>query len=359
MTQIVFLANAKSPHTNQWASIIGNKHKIIIFDIHSIGPVENPPENIQVIRPLPNFTKYLPKVLQYFFLGLCIRFSSVLNTQTIHTHNTSGYGFSAFISGKPFGVTTYGSEIFGSEKKSKLYNWLIRRILHKATWITGTTPEMEKALIDRFAVAPAKINTFSLGVDPGYFSAKPKRKSTDVNNITWFVNRRIHPHYDTLNLVQGFLAYCKEGGSGNLMLTAGDADKEYLLQVQSVSSESSNIQIIEKFLNKDEMIELLDKSDFAISVPFSDQLSSAILEASARGVIPVLRQLPSYEELESISISVSGEGENSVHSYAKLFHQTANMSEQDRRKQSRNVSNFLVENYGAEAIYNKVIALYK
>jgi hypothetical protein len=300
----------------------------------------------------------LPKPVQYVLLGLWVRLIHKSDSaRPIHAHNTSGYGLAALVSGKKYGITSYGTEIFSAPQRSRTYRTMIKRILARAAWVTTTSPTMEETLIAQFDVPQAKIHTFSLGVPDAFVTQASCHQSKPTDERMWCVNRRIHPHYDTLNLVSGFLSYRENGGSGRLTLLAGDVDPAFMAEVEQRIAGHDAIEVIPGFLNQEEMIALLDRAHFAISVPFSDQLSSAILEGAARGAVPILRDLPCYDAVKVISILVC-DMSDSIESYAATFEKTAMMDQASYEEYRRNCMTEIQHHYTSKVVREKLDCLY-
>ncbi|MDP3816904.1 glycosyltransferase [Pseudomonas sp.] len=327
---IFFLANPYSPHVRHWECLLGyGSRKMAVITAHRAK--SDPLVSVPVYNLLPGVLDKIPFVLRYILLGLYIRF--FCNKKTIpfvHAHNTSGYGLSALLSGRPYIVTTYGSEIFDSQARGWLYCVVIRAILRKATAITSTSPKMTDSLVRSFGVDRTKIHEFSLGVSSAFFFDKMNRRRIRENlgfhfAPVWIVNRRIHPLYHTIELVKAFASFRKTTGVGFLMVLEGDSDSGYLAEVERICGEVDGVKLIRGFMAQDDLRGYLSAADFSISVPESDQLSSSILEGAVCGAIPLLADLESYAPVRGFSVLFKIPNPGSAGSYDLVFKRSYEM----------------------------------
>lgn len=309
MKTVNFLGNPSSPHVRHWEMVLtANGMRPVV---HGIASHLGEQTLVQTARKLgPGWAARLPATLAYAVAGIWLRLQAWLGRPVasfFHAHNTSGYGLTALLSGAPYVVTTYGTEIFEANKRSALYRYLIRSVLHKAEMITSTSPQMTETLIGKFGVDARKISEMSLGVSPVFQyspqARKNRRAALDIqaDATVWIVNRRMHSIYHTLEVVRAFNAYSANQENKHLILIEGDADPTYARAVERETTGNPRIHVIHGFLTQGQLCDWLCAADFAISVPKSDQLSSSILEAMQCDVIPVLGDLPSYRAIESVA----------------------------------------------------------
>lgn len=352
-TPVIYLANASSPHVRHWVEFLDEMD--MPYHIYSIH--QNTFFSHDKVTVKYNFFTRFGEggaILAYFFLGLWLRF--FIGKSILHAHNTSGYGLSALLSGKPYIVTTYGTEIFGADKRSSVYRLLIDKVLNKAKKITTTSQQMEQVLVSKFHVNSKKILTFGMGVSQHFSFSNDKRErirakfDIPMDAIVWIYNRRIMPLYNTIEVVQDFKKYSKDRQNAFLILMAGDNQVSYTELVKNELKNTSNIFLVEGFLDPKEMSAYLSASDISISVPNSDQLSSSILEAIACGCYPMLANLPAYDEIVEYVTCLSIDRNNLVGG----FEQSGNLV----LEQNSQLRSELLEQYKATPWSRKtVIAL--
>ncbi len=309
--QIYWLANSNSPHVRHWCELLEKTdcgYDIQIISIWHKNSIEDIKlREAKCIQILPRFFSVFPEILQYFFLGIIIRFGAINKAHAFHVHGTSGYGLAALISGFKFGVTTYGSEIYSAPNKGLVYKLLINQILKSSVAITSASPEMTKSLQRVFKVRNEKIHEFSLGVsDVFYFNNEECKSVRDDLGVkegpVWIANRRVAPNYHTLELAQAFVRFRKKTNKGFLLIMEGDSDRRYLSEVELFCETCDYVRIIRGFVSQDRLRAFLSAADFAISIPDTDQLSSSILEGGLCDAVPLLRKLPSYDMVKRFSI---------------------------------------------------------
>lgn len=347
MRNLTFLANPASPHVREWLRILPKRFDGGVRFVHigEDGPVTQLGHGAGQ-APLPMVALRLPKALRYVLLGLWLRILD-RSSEPVHAHNTSGYGLCALLSGRPYIVTTYGSEILQAHNRGRFYKAMIRAVLRGADRITATSPQMARAIAEIDPELSAKIETFSLGVSSGFLLPVAPR-SEEVPR-TWFVNRRIAPHYRTLDVLAAFIAFKSLGYEGQLVILKGDADQTYLDDVMRAAEGRSDVEIIEKFLSPDQMRNALDRADFCLSTPISDQLSAAIVEGMARGCVAVLSPLDAYKsvDLPAIYLSATDPLRDAL---TTAFCETAEMKPEAVCEARRKARNFVEARFCEDAI---------
>lgn len=365
--EITLLANPYSPHVRHWEDILffgGYKVTILTAHPHKSDFLVSS----KVTDILPFSLANMPMFFRYIMTGLFLRFSKKYTFDFIHAHNTSGYGLSALLSGAPFIITTYGSEIFNSVNRGWLYRYLIKTVLKRAMAITSASPKMTELLITDFGIDKHKIHEFSLGVSNVFFYDQIGRNK--IRNIlkldsypVWCVNRRIHPLYHTVELIKAFVEFRRDTGIGFLLVLEGDSDPTYLNLVEKLCVGQECVKLIRGFKQQDELRAYLSAADFSISVPESDQLSSSILEGAACGAIPLLANLESYSAVKDLGFTYDITNKSDSNCYKDIFYDSykslnSNIYEVKRRHISEILKNY---QFGAAFSHfnNLVMRMYK
>lgn len=348
---ITYLANPNSPHVLQWLSLLDNKTRVRIWTIES--PNVNPasqPENIE-IRSIHRYVSWMPKAIRYMVLGLLLAIRPTVGS-ILHAHNSSGYGLSAFVSGRNYILTTYGTEIFAANKRGQLYYFLIRRILSRASAITTTSEEMQRTLIKEFDIDGNRIENFSLGVTSAFSNIPPTAERESIEQCPiWVSNRRALPLYNVDLIIEGFNRFKAKGGKGKLYILQGDAkDRTYLERLKSLAAGSRDVIFIESFLDTGRIIELLDSAHFTFSLPDTDQLSSSILEPMARGVLPIVGPLQSYKAIQKGAIFLDA---TNIDSIEEVFWETSLLSEDDFHMHSVAAKNEIDKQFSSDRACKK------
>lgn len=304
MRVVTCLGNPNSPHLNQWLRLLedGGYSVKVITHVKS----DHPKIASSYEYLLPKWCNFFPASMLYVVAGFCLRWRG--GVSKLHAHNTSGYGLMAYISGASYIITTYGSEIYTAPDKSWLYRHMIKKILKTAAAITTTSPKMTSAIKKLFPDVKSQIHEFSLGFDKAFYYSKEEGDLLRGNfgittaETVWIINRRVHPLYRTEEVVKAFVRFSKLNEGHFLFVMQGDCDQDYYKKIRHKYGCCSNIFFVNGFVGQDILRSYLSASDYAISTPVTDQLSSSILEALACGVFPVLSSNDAYAPVSAMSV---------------------------------------------------------
>lgn len=331
LSTIHYIANANSIHVAQWLNLFAHTDVKIVMQTANPS-FEYASDCFSSSRILPNWLK-LPMLARYVLAGLVLRFSRPVEAGLIHAHSASGNGFVAWLSGRPYVIGAYGSEIFASHERGFVYRWLLRQILHKADRIQVASTECTKVLQDVYGIPKERIYCFHLGLDEKTFHGVDdscrhelrRRESLPVDEPIWVVNRRTHPHYRTQEVVEGFLKYCESHETGHLALMCGEHQPDYTEQIREIVRQHAHgkrVTIIDRMLTHPQVAEWLQLADFAISVPKTDMFSVSTYQALGCGAISILSNLESYDPLRACQ-PVRWMDQFEPDDFARMFHETA------------------------------------
>ncbi len=360
---INFLANPHSPHVRHWEELLNSgEYQACIHTVHHLN--QTMIVNSPVKKILPSLFHRIPMPIKYLISGLLLRLTLSKNQDTFfHAHNTSGYGLIAFLSGKPYILTTYGTEIFSASSRSKVYSILLGKILKKAVSISSASPSMTDYLVNYFGIERSKIHEFSLGVADSFCFSQEKRDKIRkelrlVSSPIWIVNRRIRSQYHTLELIDAFSRFREKMNRGFLILLEGDSEPGYLEKVEQNCANNNSIHLIKGFLSQQEMSHYLSAADFSISVPETDQLSSSILEGASCGAIPLLTNLKSYELASEFSKLFDIPDPNDSMNYDQIFFESYKMFSNEEYNTFRANMFDKISAFSMNEVFPKVINLY-
>lgn len=329
MNKVTFLANQDSVHVKRWLEVVDQK----LFDLDILD------------LTLPPFLK----VFKYILLGLVARLKK--DVGVLHAHSALGYGLSAWISGKKYVVTVYGTEVF-SAKAGSVQRWLLRKIFSDASVITCTSDEMRRLLIADFGVQDVKVYNFSLGISDIFSRSFRERKA----GFVFFHNRRLHPHYNVSVIIEAFEMLAADNESVRLKLLSGDCEFSYKEKVKNSVCEAPWVEFYDSRLSQQEVAELLNASDFSISVPKSDQLSASILESMASGCIPIVAPLDAYSKLRGNGVVFLRDV--SVLDLYKTIKSLILLPDQDILEKRKQVEAYIVENESSLCVKENVTSVY-
>ena len=323
MKRILYIANGSSVHLRQWFELLPDDVHVHVIGLEE--PLHAECRNVSFENGVPKVLRGLPKALQYIVLGIMLR-RRVRNAWVVHAHNTSGYGLSALLAGRPYIVTTYGTEIYGRHKRSRFYRMMLRKVLARSEAITASSEAMVHELENGLRIDRNKVHVIGFGVLRAFKEVPRTVRRGSLESPIWFVNRRILPNYNTHKIVDAFIRFKNAGGKGRLILLKGDADGAYLDSIRDIARYREDIELIDEFLDTYSLCHYLDQAHFVISVPESDQMSASILEGMSRGCIPIIRDLPAYRRVTPFSVTLKSPNVDE-HTLIHAFEKTSRMGQ--------------------------------
>ncbi|HJQ10040.1 MAG TPA: glycosyltransferase family 4 protein [Gemmatimonadaceae bacterium] len=242
---------------------------------------------------------------RYAIAGLLMRLVPGSHT-IVHAHSASGYGLMAWLSGRRYVLTVYGSDVYLARQRGLLYQKVLRKVLRRALLITCTTPAMREHLQTVYGIDAQRIRMFSLGIplERFYLSIDERdrtRHALGFERATVITsNRRMRAQYRIDLIVRAFSVLSERDAGYRLILFEGDSEPGYVDAIARLISDANlgeNVVVVSGFRAPDEVRTYLAASDVVVSIPTSDQMSAAILEALACGATIVASPIEAYEEL--------------------------------------------------------------
>lgn len=311
---ICLISNIESIHfikdiDNIFRGINYNFH---IIDVLSVGAdvAQRPIGPNLIYHLIPSHVKSRARYFLNFF-----KIKSVMKKiqpDIIHCYGVGLYGLlGLFLGFHPLIVTVHGSEIYRSKSKKFFYKNFMDRILKNADIITYASDGMKNFLIDYFGLSPKKLEKIYRGIDPKIFyiisdscrSGLRGRLEINEEDMVFFSSRRILSLYNISTIVEAFYEINKIFNNTRLILVKGDvADTSpYYLEIKNSIRQgikAQNIILIDEFVEQKKMAELYNISNFFISIPETDELSTSIFEGMACNSLPIITNLGAYEELK-------------------------------------------------------------
>ena len=364
---IRYIAYAHGVHVARWLKVLS--HTQANVHIETANPIPSFSGDYLSNRPLVPSWLRIPMVVRYFLAGLACRLSRpVTSLAPIHAHCASGNGLVAWMSGQKYLIGTYGSEIYGANERGFAYRWLLKRILRGAERISVCSQEGVKVLREQFGVPIERIYFFHLGFDDQCFCPVSdsvrrtlrQQRQLPLDEPIWVINRRSTPHYRTLEVVQGFLDFCRSGGCGRLIVLSGDHESGYTAKIKEVISaheHQNQVCVVARMLSPKELADWLRLADFSISVPKTDNMSISILESMGCETIPIVADLEAYRPYQECS-SVLTMSEFEPAAFRQMFAATAASHPAERADQGRECSRFAQAGFSTKNAIRDIAAFY-
>src|SRR4030066_699973 len=288
--KILFLADARSIHIQRWIDFFPKRgHRVSLISLE-------PAENINCEK------FFIPSKIKAGFLKYFLSVPEIkkiveeLNPDLISAHLIPNYGWiGARLNLKPLVVTSWGSDILISVRKSFLHRKRAEDVLKKADLVTSDSNYLTSEII-RLKVPESKILTYPMGVSVEFLSTSKKTSTANKTVFKIISVRQLEPLYN-LSLLIGAIPYCLNNTNKKIEFLIGGegSQKDFLVQL----AEKLKIAGKVKFLGKPSQTELphnLQDSDIYVSTSLSDSTSVSLLEAMACQLIPIVTDIPGNRE---------------------------------------------------------------
>lgn len=219
-----------------------------------------------------------------------------LRPQVVHCHFTlSSAGALLAARGHPTLLTTYGSDLYQARSLATCATNLLA--LWLADRVAASSAQLRDFAADRYHVPRAKLVEARWGLDTHRFrpraaaAAKARHRFGLPSGRVVLSPRGLQPHYNPDVQLRALEQLPQDDVTLVLLRrrAAGELHVSEALRDQ--------VLVIDRYLAPVEMAQLQTVADVTLSLPSSDQLSSAVLESLACGALPVVSDLPVYREL--------------------------------------------------------------
>ncbi len=288
--KILFLADARSIHIQRWIDFFSRRgHKVSLI---SLEPSEN--TNCEKFF-IPS--KIKSGFLKYFLATPKIKkIVEKLDPDIISAHFMPNYGWiGARLNRRPWAVTSWGSDILISAKKSFLHKKRAEYVLKKADMLTSDSYYLTQE-ISKFGISPNKILTYPMGVTAEFLCSIKKQATPKKEVIRVISIRQLEPLYNLSLLIQA-IPYCSKKTDKQIeFLIGGDgSQKASLVKLAENSKITDKVKFLGKVLQTD-LLEIFQNSDIYVSTSLSDSSSVSLLEAMACQLVPIVTDIPGNRE---------------------------------------------------------------
>jgi glycosyltransferase involved in cell wall biosynthesis len=176
-----------------------------------------------------------------------------------------------------------------------------------------------------------------------------------MNRIRYLFLSRLHHKKNVLALVQAWEA-SKLNNNPGFELTIAGPDQGELTKLQPFLSRSTNINYV-GVISGAAKDEVLRTSTFYVLPSFSEGLPSALLEAMARGIIPIITEGCNFPDAFELNLAVKVTTENS--SIQLALENTASWDAQTILDKSSKCRNLIENEFSLEAVTARQVRLYQ
>lgn len=229
-------------------------------------------------------------LLNIFWLRMVLR---SIKPDILHAHYLTSYGLLGALSGfHPLIVTTWGTDLLVTPKKSFIYRVLLRYTLKKADLITDVAPFMNQELL-KFGADPERILTSPMGVDTRIFQQeqiKFNKKLTSVLSMRALIkNSNVETIIKAMHILKRSNLEVKL-----IIANAGRLEKKLRMLVKDL--ELNDVIQFTGPIEHSQTVKYFTSADIYVSITSSDGASVALLEAMACGAFPIVSDIPANRE---------------------------------------------------------------
>jgi glycosyltransferase involved in cell wall biosynthesis len=309
--RLCIIANPNSIHTQRWVRFFARRG----HEVHLVGP--NPllaslPEDLQALLAGGRFHDLTQvtnrRKFRFALWSLTLRrLLRSLRPDVLHAHQVTGAGWLGAGSGyHPLLVTSWGSDLLVSARRSPTQRRLAGLVLRRADYVTCVSQPLAKAA-RALGVPASKVEVVHWGVDtevfhPGDDSARSARTAGEPGAAPGplvLSIRAVRPIYNPLVIAQAIPTVLARRPDARFVIRTYSVDPELLGEFQRIIAAAGAAHAVEYLgdLPDDHAIaDLYRQAAVVVSVPSSDGTPQSVLEAMACGAAPVVSDLPSLHD---------------------------------------------------------------
>lgn len=290
--RLCIIANPNSIHTQRWVRYFAQRG----HDVHLVGP--NPlettlPEGIAFhdLTRVTNRRKFR-FVLWSYTLRRLLR---TIQPDVLHAHQVTGAGWLGAATGfHPFLVTSWGSDLLISAKRSPTQKRLARWVLRQADHITCVSETLAEAALE-LGADPQRVEVALWGVDTDVFHPDPSPRLGSGPRQVLSI-RAVRPIYNPLVIASAIPIVVARVPDARFIVRTYSVDDSLFAEFRKcvdLTGVSGAVDFVGDVPSDHEIADLYRRSEVVVSVPSSDGTPQSVLEAMACGAVPVLSDLPS------------------------------------------------------------------
>jgi glycosyltransferase involved in cell wall biosynthesis len=226
---------------------------------------------------------------------------SRLKPDLLHTHFLSGYGYWGVFSGqRPFMLTVWGDDVYVTPHETRLKNWLARKALRSADFVTGDSEDIIRACI-ALGSRPDRSKVIQWGVDfrqfhPDVRGPVRERLGIPPGSPVVLSTRSFTQAYYNIDVIIDSIAPVRERYPDVVYIVAGNegSDAEVRSRARERGVETS-CRFVGRIPHPD-LPAYLTTAQVFLTVPSVDATAVSLLEAMAAGSAIVASDLPSAKE---------------------------------------------------------------
>ncbi|HSW45144.1 MAG TPA: glycosyltransferase [Phycisphaerae bacterium] len=288
--RILLLSHTYSPWTRHYARFFharGDDLLVVSFSKGTIGDIP-----IEFIGVDP-WNKYANKHIYFTRVPRLRRIIQRFKPDIIYAPFVASNGLSAVLAWNgPIVTSARGGDVLDQIGRKglrrKIREALVRFVCKRCAMVHSVSRELEDELI-RLGVPESKLFLIPVGVDTARFHPAPDMPRCPATHI--LCSRKHEPIYDNITLVEALARLKADGREFRCTFASEGVLLESLKQrVHELGLDDRTTYTGE--LPHDQVPELYRHADIYVSASLSDGTSSALLEALATGLFPIVSRIP-------------------------------------------------------------------
>jgi glycosyltransferase involved in cell wall biosynthesis len=305
--RLCIIANPNSIHTQRWVRFFALRG----HEVHLVGP--NPlagdlPEDLQALLADGRFHDLTQvtnrRKFRFALWSLTLRrLLRTLRPDVLHAHQVTGAGWLGAGAGyHPFLVTSWGSDLLVSARRSATQRRLASMVLRRADYVTCVSQPLAEAA-QALGVPAHKVEVVHWGVDMEVFnrrdaSAGPSMtgEGSALQGPLVLSIRGLRSLYNPLVIAQAIPIVLTQRPDVRFVIRTYSVDADLLATFQAIIGQGGAggaVEYIGDLTDDHAIADLYRRAAVVISVPSSDGTPQSVLEAMACGAAPVISDLPS------------------------------------------------------------------
>lgn len=285
--RLLLLADASSLHSKRWAGwFAGRGHDVLLASLEAPGDADIP------FARLPGRSRWTD------YIGAAPALKRTIagyKPDLVNAHFVPNYGFLGALSGfRPLAVSAWGSDLLISARRSILHRARARWALSRACLATCDGQVLVEELLG-LGVEPGRILNVPMGVDRGLIVGRRGGLPPEgpVNIVS---TRGLEPLYDVETVIRAMpLVSNSTKRPVNLAIVGGGRLRDSLERLARELGIEKHATFTGR-LDHRELIDRLDQAGIYVTASRSDSTSVSLLEAMARGLVPVAGDIPGNRE---------------------------------------------------------------
>jgi len=244
-------------------------------------------------KALPNFLKYPLSLSKIKSMVEKIK-PDLINAHFVPNYGLIGALLSSGSTGKTHTlvISTWGSDVLISPKKSWLHKLRAEYILRKADLVTADA-EVTAQAVCNLGVERSKVLVSPMGVEKLLLGAQKKKEKPYLLILS---NRRLEPIYDIATLLKAVPLVIKQAQKEVKFVILGEGSQKNKLIRLTKELKIENYVEFKGVVPREMLLKYYQDSDIYVSTALSDSTSVSLLEAMNFGLIPIVTDIPGNRE---------------------------------------------------------------